>query len=197
MLNAMQKEESQSSMKCFLVMTKFQHDNNAQICNTELQEDKPELKALSEEFSDIFDVPCSLPPNRNMDHQIPLKPGTEPINVRPYRYLNIQKDVLEQMVKELLDSGVIRHSTSPFSSPVVLVKKKDGSWRMCVDFKELNKATVKDKFPMPVIEELLDELYGAQYFSKLDLRSGYHKIKMAEADVYKTSFGTHQGHYEF
>ncbi|GJR97539.1 putative mitochondrial protein [Tanacetum coccineum] len=119
-----------------------------------------ELPSLLEEFKDVFVVTTKLPPKRSFDHNIPLKDESNVVNIRPYRYPPNQKDVIETMVTELLDSGVIRQSHSLFSSPIMLVKKKDGTWRMCIDYRQLNKNTVKDKFPMPVIEELIDELQG-------------------------------------
>ncbi|XP_049345420.1 uncharacterized protein LOC125809928 [Solanum verrucosum] len=124
-----------------------------------------DLECILQEYSDLFEVPKDLPPSRFHDHKIILQDGTSPINIRPYRYPTAQKDEIERMVEDMLHSGVIRHSTNPYSSPIVMVKKKDGTWRMCVDYRELNSHTVKDKFPIPVIEELLDELHGAKYFS--------------------------------
>ncbi|GKC44291.1 putative mitochondrial protein, partial [Tanacetum coccineum] len=138
-----------------------------------------------------------LPPNKSLDHKIPLKEGVTAVNIRPYRYPPTPKDTIEAMVKELLDTKVIRPSNSPFSSPIVMVKKKDGSWRMSIDYRQLNKQTIKEKFPIHVIEELIDDLYGSKVFSKLDLRPEYHQIRMNEEDIYKTTFKTHDGHYEF
>ena len=104
---------------------------------------------------------------------------------------------MEEIIHDRLDKGVIRNSVSPYSSPMVLVKKKDHTWRKCTDFRKMNAQTVKNKYPIPIIEDMLDELHGANIFSKIDLRSGYHQIRMKEEDISKNAFTTHQGHYEY
>jgi len=157
----------------------------------------PELKQVLTEFSHVFEEPKELPLTRNHDHRIPLLPNQPPVNTRPYRYPHYQKNEIERLVKEFLQSRIIRPSRCPFSSPVLLIKKTDGSWRFCVDYRALNEITVKDKFPISVIDELLDELHGTKVFSKLDLRSGYHQIRVHPEDIPKTAFCTYDGHYEF
>jgi hypothetical protein len=115
----------------------------------------------------------------------------------PYRNPRRFKDEIEKAIKELLSMGHIRPSSSPFASSVVLVLKKDGTTRMCIDYRALNKKTIKNRYPIPHINELLDELHGAVFFSKIDLRSGYHQINIQEQDIENTTFQCHFGHFEF
>lgn len=157
----------------------------------------PDLQQIIEKYDDIFLEPAQLPPTREVEHCITLKDGSEPVNVRPYRYAHFQKAEIEKQVQEMLKLGFIKSSTSPFSSPVLLVKKKDGTWRFCTDYRALNAMTIKDRFPIPTVEDMLDELHRAKYFTKLDLRAGYHQIRVNPRDTHKTAFRTHNGHYEY
>jgi len=135
---------------------------------------EPELALLLHTYHDVFAVPMGLPSSRSNDHCIPLIKRADPVKVRPYRYSHSQKEEIEKIVSDMLQEGIIVPSTSPFSSPIVLVKKKYGTWRFCTDYRALNAITVKDSFPIHIVDELIDELFGAQYFSNLDLRSSYH-----------------------
>jgi hypothetical protein len=158
----------------------------------------PDLQSILSQHHIVFQTPRGLPPSHdNHDHSIPLISDNIPPNVHPYCHPFAQKNEIEKIVQELLDMGVICPNTSPCSSPVIMVPKKEGTWRMCPDFHALNKLTIKDKFPIPVIDELSDELSGVQYFTKLDLHSSYHQIHMKEEDIPKNAFRTHAGHYEF
>jgi len=157
----------------------------------------PKIDSLIHKFSSLFQTPTTLPPSRNTNHAIHLLPNSEPVNVQPYRYPYFQKQEIENQVKSMLKRGIIQPGTSPFSSPVLLVKKRDGTWQFCVDYRALNAITIKDRFPIPTIDELLDKLRGSCYFSKLDLLQGYHQILMQDDDVYKTAFRTHHGHCKF
>ncbi|GJY51085.1 putative reverse transcriptase domain-containing protein [Tanacetum coccineum] len=138
-----------------------------------------------------------LPPTRQVEFQIDLVPGAAPVARAPYRLAPSEMKELSEQLKELSDKGFIRPSSSPWGAPVLFVKKKDGSFRMCIDYRELNKLTVKNRYPLPRIDDLFDQLQGSSVYSKIDLRSGYHQLRVREEDILKTAFRTRYGHYEF
>jgi hypothetical protein len=150
-----------------------------------------------DQFSTLFEVPTELPPERFCDHSIPLVDGATLINMRPYRYAPALKDEIEQQVKEMLKNGLIQPSNNPFASSVLLVKKEDNTWRFCVDYRFLNAITVKGKFLVPIIDEFLDELPLASWFTSLELTAGFHQIRMRPGEEFKTAFQTHFGQFEF
>ncbi|GJW66749.1 putative reverse transcriptase domain-containing protein [Tanacetum coccineum] len=159
-------------------------------------EDKSEKKRLEDvpivkDFPDVFpeDLP-GLPPTRQVEFQIDLVPGAAPVARAPYRLAPSEMKELSEKQKELSDKGFIRPSSSPWGAPILFVKKKDGSFRMCIDYRELNKLTVKNRYPLPRIDDLFDQLQGSSVYSKIDLRSGYHQLRVREEDIPKTAFRT-------
>jgi hypothetical protein len=150
------------------------------------------------EYADVFpDELPGMPPDRDIEFTIELQPGTTPISKRPYRMPPAELAELKKQLQELLDKGFIRPSTSPWGCPALFVKKKDESLRLCIDYRPLNAVTIKNKYPLPCIDVLFDQLVGAKVFSKIDLRSGYHQIKIRASDIPKTAFSTRYGLYEF
>ena len=150
------------------------------------------------EFTDVFpeDLP-SLPSNREVEFEIVLELGTAPISRAPYRMTPTKLKELMLQLQELLDNGFIRSSVSPWGAPVIFVKKKDDSMRLCMDYWELNKVTIKNKYPLPRIDDLFDQLQGVVVFSKIVLRSGYHQVRIKESDISKIAFRKRYVHYEF
>lgn len=138
-----------------------------------------------------------LPPDRAISFAIELLLGTTPVSRAPYRLAPTELKELQTQLQELLDKGFIRPSHSPWGAPVLFLKKKDGTLRMCIDYRELNNVTIKNKYPLPRIDDLFDQLKGAVVFSKIDLQSRYHQLKIKESDVPKIAFRTRYGHYEF
>ncbi|CAF1509572.1 unnamed protein product, partial [Didymodactylos carnosus] len=153
---------------------------------------------LLKNYKDVFpDKLPGLPPERDVDHEIKITSDANPQSQQPYRMSPLELDKLKRQLAILIDKGYIRPSKSPWGAPVLFAKKKDGSLRMCVDYRALNKVTIKNKYPLPRIDELLDRLGGAKVFSRIDLRSGYHQIRVKSEDIEKTAFRTRYGHFEF
>ena len=157
------------------------------------------LQGLLAQYKDVFEDIQGMPPARGdtVYHTIPLEEGTQPMFRPLYRLSQAETAEVKRQVQELLEKGLIEPSTSPYGSPVLFVQKKDGSLRMCIDYRALNKHTVKNRYPIPRIHDLLDQLRGARVFSTLDLQSGYHQIRISEEDIPKTAFRTPFGHYQF
>ncbi|GJR95733.1 putative reverse transcriptase domain-containing protein, partial [Tanacetum coccineum] len=166
-------------------------------------EDKSKEKRLEDvstvrDFPEVFpeDLP-GLPPIRQVEFQIDLVPGAAPIAQAPYRLAPSEMEELSAQLQELSDKGFIRPSSSPWGAPVLFVKKKDVSFRMCIDYRELNKLTVKNRYPLLRIDDLFDQLQGSSVYSKIDLRSGYHQLRVRDKDIPKMAFRTRYSHYEF
>ncbi|CAA0818854.1 Uncharacterized mitochondrial protein AtMg00860, partial [Striga hermonthica] len=189
-ISSMQARKSLSKGSCqgYLVSIVSEDDS----------ERSPERVSIVCEYLDVF--PDELPrgpPDCQVEFTIDLVPGADPVSKAPYRMAPKELQELKTQIQELLNFGFIRPSLSLWGAPVLFVKKKDGSMRMCIDYRELNALTVKNKYPLPRIEDLFDQLRGASVFSKIDLRSGYHQLKIRESDISKTAFRTRYGHYEF
>ncbi|GJY80391.1 putative reverse transcriptase domain-containing protein [Tanacetum coccineum] len=174
-----------------------------QVFIIQVMEKKSDEKRLEDipvvkEFPEVFpeNLP-GLPPVHQVEFQIDLIPGTSPVAQSPYRLAPSEMQELSDQLQELLDQGFIQPSTSPWGAPVLFVKKKDGSFRMCIDYQELNKLTVKNRYPLPKIDELFDQLQGLCVYSKIDLRSGYHQLRVRDEDIPKTAFRKRYRHYEF
>ncbi|GJS82045.1 putative nucleotidyltransferase, ribonuclease H, partial [Tanacetum coccineum] len=165
---------------------------------TEIPERRIEDVPIVKDFPEVFpeDLP-GLPLTRQVEFHIELIPGAAPVARAPYRLAPAEMKELAEQLKELSDKGFIRPSSSPWGAPILFVKKKDGSFRMCIDYRELNKLTVKNRYPLPRIDDLFDQLQGSSIYSKIDLRSGYHQLRVREEDIPKTAFRTRYGHYEF
>ncbi|XP_052117959.1 uncharacterized protein LOC127747717 [Arachis duranensis] len=166
---------------------------------SEREDVPPKIKEVLEENKDMMppELPKQLPPRRKVDHKIELESGAKPPASTPYWMAPLELEELKKQLKDLLDAGFIHPSKAPYGVPVLFQKKHDGSLRLCIDYRALNKVTIKNKYPIPLIADLFDQLGRAKWFSKLDLRSGYHQVRIADGDEPKTTCVTRYGSYEW
>jgi hypothetical protein len=177
------------AVECLITAQEHAEGRNHQHVNIQL--------LLSKHERVFGQIPLGRPPDKGFEHSIELEKGAKTVIITPYRHPKKFKDEIEKAIKELHDMGHIRPSSSPFTSSIVLVKKKDKTMRMCIDCKAMNKNMIKKKYPIPKNDGILYELHGAVYFSNIDLRSGYHQIRVREQDIPKTTFRCHYGNYVF
>ena len=189
LINAMTTSKMlRKGCQCYLALVVDRRQEGTRL------EDIPIVK----EFLDVFlDDISGLPLDRAIEFVIELISGTGPISIPPYRMAPAELKELKAQLEELLSKGFIRPSTSPWGAPVLFVKKKDGSLRLCIDYRQLNRAIIRNQYLLPRIDELFDQLHGSRVYSKIDLRSGYNQLRVRENDVSKTAFRTRYGHYEF
>ena len=170
-------------------------DEESKIKTDKLKvEDIPVLKVYVDVFPEEI---LGLPPKRELDFTIELVPSAVPSSEAPYQMNILELNELKSQLKELIDKKYIRPSVSPWGAPVIFIKKKDGTMQLCIDYHQLNKMTIKNRYPLPHIDDLFDQLRGDTMFSKIDLRSGYHQVRIKDEDIFKTAFRTRYGHYEF
>lgn len=187
-----------SSIQAQKYLRKECHAFLAHVVNTSQETKDLKNILVLRDYPDIFpkELP-GLPPQRQVEFRINLVPGATPSAKSSYRLAPAEMQELSGQLNEVLSKGFIRPNFSPWGAPVLFVKKKYGSFRMCINYRELNKLTVKNRYPLPRIDDLFDQLQGPNYFSKFDSRSGYHQLRVLEEDVPKTAFRTRYGHYEF
>ncbi|GJS36691.1 putative nucleotidyltransferase, ribonuclease H [Tanacetum coccineum] len=184
--------------KVLRVLGEKPEENMRQLISAKAKEKKQEEIMVVRDFLEVFPNDLSgLPPVREIEFQIELVLGAMPVTESPYRLTPSELEELSGQLRELRDKGFIPPSSSPWGAPVLFVKKKDGSFRMCIDYRELNKLTIKNRYPLLRIDDLFDQLQGSQYFSKIDLRSGYHQLRVHEDNISKTAFRTRYGYFKF
>jgi hypothetical protein len=192
-----QKDIRKKGAEAFVAMVTTEGLDSLDVVTDQSPEWTERLKKLMGEYGDLFEEPSGLPPHRQWDHKIDLEPGAAIPKQRIYRMSPAELKEAWTQLQDYLKKGWIRPSTSPFGAPILFVKKKDSSLRMCIYYRALNNITVKNRYPLPLMDDLFDQLRGAKCFTSCDLRTGYHQCRIREEDIYKTAFRSRYGHYEF